>query len=110
MKAVIVKNDQFETIGFEVTEDNKRIFSWGIAPQPWNFTKEIDEKKHFESIILLLTLEARISERAMFFSNMMDVLTESKIKINGNGYKMKGFDIKTQLMQEKITTIINKLI
>lgn len=110
MKAVIVKNDQFETIGFEVKEQNTTIFNWGIAAQPTNFKKEIDTEKHFGSIMELIRLEAKISERNRFFSEMIEVLQASKIEVDGVKFKMTSHDVKTQLLQEKITTIINKLI
>lgn len=110
MKAVIVKNDQFETIGFEVTESNTTIFNWGIAAQPWNFKKEIDTEKYFESILELIRLEARLSERDKFFHEMVEVLELSKFKPHGFKFNMQGYQVKTQLLKERITTIINKLI
>ena len=44
MKATIVKNDNFETIGFEVraeNTDNDVIFAWGISPSPMYYVKSV---------------------------------------------------------------------
>lgn len=109
MKAVIVKNDEFETIGFEVTENSHRIFNWGIAAQPTNFKKEIDTEEHFDSIMELIRLEARISERDRFFSEMVEVLELSKFNPNGFKFNTQGHEVKTQLLREKITKIIYKI-
>jgi len=45
MKATIVKNNDFETVGFEVKANGQTIYSWGIAPIPsMYYIKEVDTK------------------------------------------------------------------
>ena len=43
MKALIAKNEKYETIGVEIYDGNDLVFSWGIAPNiEFNFVTKKD--------------------------------------------------------------------
>ena len=88
MKATIVKNDKFETIGVEILGNNNEIvFTWGIAPVvSMYFIKEIDTQKFENQIIELVRLNAEISLLDNFSSLFFDVaLASGAIKCNSKG-------------------------
>ena len=109
MKAVIVKNSELETIAIEVTEGDQKIFNWGEAEQPNNLVQEIDVIKNIDSIMELIRLDSQISARANFQNDLFSVLQDTGIKIKGVQFDLRGHELKTMLMQEKIITIINRL-
>ena len=69
MKAIIAKDNNFNTIGLEVkSKDNKNtLFAWGVCPQvEWHFVKEI-EVDDFE-IIRLVELNTKLAQLNRFLS------------------------------------------
>jgi len=80
MKAILVKDNDFKTIGFEVTTDEgSRIFNYGISPRSMNYTKEIDVKKYLLKIFELVRLETLIYEQERFVSKFFDVASKNKL-------------------------------
>lgn len=55
MKATIAKDNDFKTVGFEVTSNKNVIFSWGVTPNPQtHFCKEVNCKDWETDIISLI--------------------------------------------------------
>lgn len=106
MKATIVKDNNFKTIGFEVTLNGKSLYSWGIAPQPTNFTKEVNTNDWAKEIFTLVSLEAKLSEQRNFISKAFDYLIADKkggIKFRDNGKEI-------EQTEKAIESIISKII
>ena len=80
MKAIIAKDNQFNTIGFQVVtnaESNNVIFSWGITPNvTFNFVKEIkvDEKE----IISLVVKNTKLQDLERFDSRFFDICIKNQ--------------------------------
>ena len=67
MKALIAKNENFETVGFEVTANGSRIISWGIHPDTaFNFVKEANTKEYITEIFALVRHDEENLFRACF--------------------------------------------
>ena len=90
MKAIIAKDNQFNTIGFQVVTDaesNNVIFTWGITPNmAFNFVKEIsvDEKEIFS----LVVLQTKIQDLERFHMRFFDICIKNqclKKEKNGKG-------------------------
>jgi hypothetical protein len=80
MKAIIAKDNQFNTIGFQVVTDaesNNVIFTWGITPNvAFNFVKEIkvDEKE----IISLVVKQTKLQDLERFHMRFFDVCIKNQ--------------------------------
>lgn len=105
MVAIIVKDDLFKTIGFEVTENNSTLFAWGISPVlKSNFQKQLNLNSNTITLIFdLVRMSARISEREYFVSNVFD--TDKNI----TSLNTKKYDSDTQAMVKKMEMIIKNL-
>lgn len=78
MKAIIVKDDNFKTVGFEVTEKEERVFAWGISPNPMAFTKEVYLANYLLDIFKLVKLNAKLEEQEHFVSNFFNHSIDKK--------------------------------
>jgi hypothetical protein len=80
MKAIIAKDNQFNTIGFQVVTDaesNNVIFTWGVTPNvAFNFVKEIkvDEKE----IISLVVKQTKLQGLETFHMRFFDVCIKNQ--------------------------------
>ena len=80
MKAIIAKDNQFNTIGFQVVTDaesNNVIFTWGVTPNvAFNFVKEIkvDEKE----IISLVVKQTKLQGLEVFHMRFFDVCIKNQ--------------------------------
>lgn len=80
MKAIIAKDNQFNTIGFQVVTDaesNNVIFTWGVTPNvAFNFVKEIkvDEKE----IISLVVKRTKLQDLERFDMRFFDVCIKNQ--------------------------------
>ena len=75
MKATIVKNDNFETIGFEVraeNTDNDVIFAWGISPSPMYYVKSVINSE-LEFIVSELIKLSNTLLTFFLFSSVLDI-------------------------------------
>jgi len=79
MKAILVKDNDFKTIGFEVTTNGVRVFNWGISPQPTNFTKEIDVNDWMIQIIDLIKIQAKLNEQREFIRYFFEIASGQKL-------------------------------
>ena len=80
MKAIIAKDNQFNTIGFQVVTDaesNNVIFTWGITPNvAFNFVKEI--KVDDKEIISLVVMKTRLQDLERFDSRFFDICIKNQ--------------------------------
>lgn len=110
MKATIVKNDSFETVGFEVVASGKTMFSWGVAPvASLYFIKEANTKEWETDIMALLQLDAERKTLNRMSSMFFSILTTNKdvkhlLETKDCGFNMT--ELKQQI-DEKETAIKN---
>lgn len=108
MKAIIIKNENFETIGLEVYEENYNVFNWGVSSYlKSNFQKEVNIAKDlvpkvFEMI--LLKEEIRIGER--FNSTWFEVAMLNKLYKPGTGVDFKEQNAKLESLKNKLEKMI----
>jgi len=105
MKAIIVKDDTFKTIGFEVTDANNTLFSWGISPTlKSNFQKElILSAGNILVIFELVRISSQIQERNRFHSYFFEV---SKLP----HADFRKYDRDTDQLVAKMENLIHKLL
>ena len=111
MKAIVVKDDDFKTIGFEVKQGEHTLYSWGISSQlKSNFQKEVDAKVWIDEIFKLVKLQGVIEEKRNFTRQFFQVAEE-------NGYikkeqSVKGIksDDEIEYLQKRIENIVNNII
>lgn len=85
MKALIAKNENFETVGFEVTANGSRIISWGIYPDTaFNFVKEANTKEYITEIFALVRLQQELRDEENLFRACFEAIQDSE--------DLKGFD------------------
>lgn len=62
MKAFLVKDDEFKTVGFQVeTNESWGLYSWGISHNsPFYYTKEVDAEKYIYTAIQLTKLQKEL--------------------------------------------------
>lgn len=113
MKATIVKNDDFETVGFEVTVNGKRVFGWGISPQnPIYWTKPVCVENWYTEIFALVALQAKRNEQCDFVSDFFETAQsnpEIKKILENSGVNMTKHDEKCKRTEEKMLNIIKKI-
>lgn len=111
MKAIVVKDNEFKTIGIEVTASAKTLFSWGISPSsPFYWTKEINIKDWMTEIFEIVRLNAVINERNNFVRNFFEVAMDQKIVEQGEAVNFKKYDEETKRLEEKKLNIIKNII
>lgn len=73
MEATIVKNDDFQTVGFEIKgKDGKREFYWGITPNSLYYTKSI--KLTEEQFATFIRLSTQLNELKKFQSRFFSII------------------------------------
>jgi len=110
MKAIIVKNNEFETIGFEVSSNSKTLFCWGISSYlKSNFQKEIDTKKWMAEIFELVALQNRIDELRDFSKNVFFVLSDNNMLEEGTKINFRKSEEYRSSLVKRMEKIINSL-
>lgn len=110
MKAIIAKNNDFETVGFEVSNSGEVIFRWGVAPlATFHFVKEISCNDWMSEIFQLVRLQERINEQFDFTRNFFRCLEESN-KLEEAPYNLSSVDAKQKRNAEKMENIIKAII
>lgn len=110
MKAVVVKNNDFKTVGFEVTSGDHTIFLWGVAPcSALYFQKEVDVNKYMADITRLIKLETMMNCFLGFKRNFFQVLEDSGVNKH-NGYNLSSIDNEIDNIALKMDNIINSII
>ncbi len=73
MEAIIVKNDDFQTVGFEIKgKDGNREFCWGITPNSLYYTKSI--KLTEEQFATFIRLSTQLHELKKFQSRFFSII------------------------------------
>ena len=104
MKALIAKNENFETVGFEVTANGSRIISWGIHPDTaFNFVKEANTKEYITEIFALVRLQQELHDEENLFRACFEAIHDSE--------DLKGFDgaVNFSKNRERITNLKSQI-
>lgn len=110
MKATIVKNDKFETIGFEVLSGTERVYNWGISPSPMSWTKEVSATENAVKIFKLVDLRARISELDRFWSKFVETARTIKgLEDGGYSVNFGENDKEKAQLEEQVKRIIESI-
>ena len=110
MKAIIVKNNDFKTVGFEVTASGNTLLSWGVAPVAIYFCKEVSVNDWMTEIFELVNLKAKISEQDSFPRNFFQCLENSITMEDGVGYDLGYVDRQKTANIERMKNIIENII
>mgnify|MGYP000914771723 CR=1 FL=1 len=111
MKAVVVKNNQFETIGFEVRANAKTLFSWGVAPVvSMYFIKEVDVDDWMPEIFKLVRIQSTIQEKGRFESKFFSTAEENGILEDGKGINFSAEQKEREVLQNQLENIIKNII
>lgn len=111
MKAILVKNNNFETVGFEVKHSGRTLFSWGISPElKSNFQKEVDVDDWLPSIIELIKIEALISEEGSFVNRWFEIATKQGFVEQDQGVNFKTSEERLVGLTQKMENIIKNII
>jgi hypothetical protein len=111
MKAIIVKDNDFKTIGFEVTASAKTLFKWGISPSsPSYWTKEINVNDWMTEIFALVRLDAELGELLEFKRKFFELAGDSGMIEEGRGVNFEKHDEKVKREIEMIANIIKNII
>lgn len=112
MKAIIVKNNKFETIGFEVKASGRTLFSWGISSElKSNFQKEIDVNDWITEIFELVRIQERISTESEFIRRFFEVASgQALLKEEKKGVNFQRHDEEMKSLRQKLENIIKNII
>lgn len=111
MKTIVVKNNSFETIGFQVKQGENVIFHWGTSPNQYVFVKEVNTYEWTKEIFELVSLRAQINERCNFVSNFVDVLKKSNIVLSDDQVvNMRSYKDETARLEVKFENIVKNII
>ena len=113
MTLTIFKNDEFKTIGFNVTQkvyDGKtrevRVYSYGIQN---GWSKDVaPTAKHLEDIKLIMMTEKRIND-LKDFQWMFFTIAKENDWYDNQPVKMKTIDDEVKLEQERIENALQRL-
>lgn len=110
MKATIVKNDNFKTVGFEFGTENNVMYKWGVAPIKYlYFVKEIDANKYLTLIFELIEIRAQLGVHRRFASTFFDIAEKSGIDCK-KGVKFSEIDDKIKKLEQRTENIIESMI
>lgn len=111
MKAILVKNDEFETIGFTVRDKgNNALFQWRISDTlTTNYRKELNVEENLEKIFKLVKLQGKKEEAANAVSRFFDVATLNNIIAPGKGINCKLYEKNIENLDREMEKIIKNL-
>lgn len=111
MKAILVKNNQFETIGFEVIANGRTVYDWGISSTlKSNFQKEINVNDWMTEIFTLVELKAILSEQEQAIGNFFKVGHENKVIVENHEYSILFYKEQIESTKRKIENIVKNII
>lgn len=109
MEATIVKNDDFQTVGFEIKgEDGKREFYWGITPNSLYYTKSVSlTDEQFASFIRIST---QLNELRKFQSRFFSIiqLNESVMALE-TAFNFQDIVKDIENLEKRLELMINSL-
>lgn len=110
MKAIVIKNNNFETIGFEVTAAGKTIFTWGVSSYlKSNFQKEIDVNDWMTDIFELIRIETRISVERQFMSKWFEIAHGNKLLKEGKAVDFKEHQEYLKSLESRLENIVKNI-
>ncbi len=110
MKAIVVKDNEFKTIGFEVISNGRTLFSWGISSTlKSNFQKEINVNDWMVQIFDLVRLEGILQERREAVRNFFEVAGKNDLLKESKGVKCQLFDERIAETERRIESIVNNI-
>jgi len=111
MNAIIVKNNDFETIGFEVTASGKTLFYWGISSTlKSNFQKEVNVNDWMTEIFELVRLTAIIGEQRHFTREFFEAAHKNNLLKSGQSVDLNDMKERIDSIELKIQNIIKNII
>ena len=111
MKAIVVKNNEFQTIGFEVTASAGTLFSWGISPSSSLYwTKPVNVNDWMTEIFELVRIEAQLSEANQFVRDFFTVASQNELLKEGKSVKFEGNQNRIARLEGKLENIIKNII
>lgn len=117
MKAIIVKDNDFQTIGFEVTskaENGLRgetiLFSWGISSTlKSNFQKEVNVNNWLVQIFDLVKLKGVLQEQEEGVREFFSVAGKNKLIKDGQGVDVNDYKQRVEITKMKIEKIVKSI-
>lgn len=109
MEATIVKNDDFQTVGFEIKgKDGKREFYWGITPNSLYYTKSI--KLTEEQFATFIRLSTQLNELKKFQSRFFSIiqLNESVTALD-TAFNFQDIVRDIESLEKRLELMINSL-
>lgn len=113
MKATIVKNDNFETIGFEVraeNTDNDVIFAWGISPSPMYYVKSVINSELEFIVSELIKLQSKRYTLKNFSSLFFGVIADTEDANSKIAYNMKSIEDQIKQVENAMKAYIDSLV
>ena len=110
MKATIVKDNDFKTVGFLVTSNGKDIIRSGISPHPMVFCKEVDAKDWETDIIALIELQERLMCEKTFVQHWFEAAAASGLDTSDFSLRVTANQDRIKKIESKIENIINNII
>lgn len=111
MKATVVKNNNFETIGFEVTASARILFSWGVSPSsPLYWTKPVNVNDWMTEIFELVRIKAQIGEAENFVFDFFEVAKMNGLVEENQAVKFAANKIRLERLNGQMENIIKNII
>lgn len=112
MKAILVKDDNFTTIGLEIRNNAGGMeYSWGVCALPSRYTKELDAKEHEETMLHLIMLGERLKAAESLESDFVQMAGTIKELDHTKGFSFDPSYAKNKvnMLKRQIKTIIDNL-
>lgn len=111
MKAILVKDSEFKTIGLKVsTPKDSMKFHWGVCPMPCYWQKEVDMSEYEDTMLTLIELRAKLSmarnAMSMFTDTVHTIEDFSKHYPGGFSFDAKAYDKEVKDLEDRIEKIV----
>ena len=113
MKTIICKNNDFKTVGLEITANARRVYAWGISPSsPFVWTKEVTTSEWITQIAELIAIQEALN----IFENMVSLwfsIAKNNPSVHideGQGVNFKEIDEKINQLKDKRQAIVENII
>lgn len=109
MEATIVKNDDFQTVGFEIKrKDGNREFYWGITPNSLYYTKSI--KLTEEQFVTFIRLSTQLNELKKFQSRFFSIIQNNEsVTALDTSFNFQDIDWVIENLEKRLELMINSL-
>jgi hypothetical protein len=110
MRAILIKGENFETIGFEVKSNGTTIYSWGVCSElKSNWQKEIDVNDWMPQITKLIELKGELDAQSRAVNDFFHVAEENNLILPGEGIKCQFYADKEHQLKTRIQNIIKNI-